>query len=75
MLPASFFAIAAIALCPILEAMGSIGPGASALGTFGGIGYLALRCGMILESRLSALEGESASRVKPIKPGRALIIR
>lgn len=76
MLPASFFAIAAIALSPILESMGAIGPGASALGTFGGIGYLALRCGMIVEARLSAVEAQPAPR-KPraIKTGRALVTR
>lgn len=78
MLPASFFAIAAIALSPILESMGAIGPGASALGTFGGIAYLMLRCGMILDIRLSSLEGQPtarAGRVAKRATGRALVTR
>lgn len=77
MLPASFFAIAAIALSPILESMGAIGPGASTLGTLGGIGYLALRCGMIVEAQLSEVEARPTAKNRAtIRPtGRALITR
>lgn len=80
MLPASFFAVAAIALCPIFEAMGELSPGWSSFGTFAGIGYLLLRCGMILNEKLESMEAQAPVRRKGRatryrRTGRALITR
>ena len=79
MLPASFFAVAAIALCPILNAAGVIGNAAGNLGFLAGVMYLLLRVGMIAEARLSAMEGKPGQRrsraTKARRTGRALITR
>ena len=74
MLPASFFAIAAIALCPILNAAGIISNAAGNIGFFLGVAYLLFRCGMILEDRLTELEKMPARRpAKARRTGRTLI--
>ena len=77
MLPLSFFAIAAIALCPILNAMGAIGNAAGNLGFLAGIVYLMIRAGMVLEGRLTDLENKPGrSRATGARrTGKALVIR
>jgi hypothetical protein len=77
MLPASFYAIAAIALSPILNAAGIIGNAAGNLGFLAGIVYLVVRCGMILEDRLTDLENKPGRNraTKHRRTGRALVIR
>jgi hypothetical protein len=82
MLPASFFAIAAIALCPILNHAGIIGNVAGNLGFFAGVVYLVVRCGMVLEERLTEMERKPGRRpvgrsraTKARRTGRALVTR
>lgn len=80
MLPLSFYAIAAIALSPILGAMGSLTSGQATLGTLAGIAYLAIRCGMILEDKLTDMENIPARKRSPRRAtarrtGKSLVIR
>jgi hypothetical protein len=75
MLPLSFYAIAAIALCPILNAAGLISNAAGNLGFLAGIVYLVVRCGMILEDRLTAMESKPSRATKARRTGRALVTR
>lgn len=78
MLPLSFYAIGAIALCPILNAAGLISNAAGNLGTLAGVMYLMLRVGMIAEARLTAMEGKPGRRSRATKArrtGRALVTR
>ena len=78
MLPASFYAIAALALCPILAAAGIIGNVAGNLGFFAGVVYLTVRCGMVLEDRLTEMERKPVKRSRAARvrrTGRALVTR
>ena len=75
--PFAMAAIAAMALCPILNAMGSIGNMAGNVGFFLGAAYFAWQAGMILEERLEALAAKPARRRREVRrsTGRAVTLR
>jgi hypothetical protein len=78
MLPMRFFAVAAIALAPILNAMGTVSNLTGWLMVIGGLGYLMLMLGVRFDSWLHDIERASPRRRKVARvrvPGRALVRR
>lgn len=79
MLPIRFYAVAAIALAPILDAMGAVSHWQAWLILAAGVGWISIRLGVVFDGWLHRHEHgpirKPSPRMARVRTGRALVTR
>jgi hypothetical protein len=78
-LPIRFYAVAAIALAPILDSMGTLSHWQAWLMLAAGVGWMMFRLGVVFDAWLHRYESLPARKPSPsrarVRTGRALVTR